>query len=385
MALAACSDDEGVTTESVNQKTLLVFMPWTGDKAGSSGLYPYFEANLDSMESAIIDAKGLGQKRVLVFLSSAPESSTLYELKYERGACTRTTLLEYEGHDYTTTEGLTSLFGTVAQLAPALNYALVVGSHGTGWTRKADWEDYPNRARRRASAAPATRFYGSVADSSYATDVSTLARGIEASGLKMQFILFDDCYMANVETAYELRNATNFLVASTSEIMAVGMPYRTMWPQLISVTPSYSSITSAFNTFFSHYAYPFGTLSAIDCRQVEALAQVMRDINAGYSLADSLRDSVQVLDGFRTPIFFDMSDYVARLGVSPRLQDRYATQLAKVVRSSVTTDSVYSSLYGVGRYLKIRTNCGLTISDPSRNGVALKGMASTAWWKATHE
>lgn len=385
LALAACSDDEGLTPESVNQKTLLVFMPWTGNAAGSSGLYPYFEANLDSMEAAIVAAKGLGQKRMLVFLSSGPETSTLYEVTYDRGACTHTTLREFAGHDYTTRAGLAALFTTVAEAAPALNYALVVGSHGTGWTRKADWTDYPNRARRRAKAAVPTRFFGSVADSTYATDIATLAGGIEDAGLTMQFVLFDDCYMANVETAYELRNATRFLVASTSEVMAVGMPYRTMWTQLISATPSYASLTSAFHTFFTSYAYPFGALSAIDCRQVEGLAEVMRDINAGYTLADSLRDSVQVLDGFNTPIFFDMSDYVARLGVSARLQERFDEQMKKVVRSAVTTDTIFSSLYGVGRYLTIRTNCGLTISEPSRNGVALKGLTTTAWWKSTHD
>lgn len=55
---------------------------------------------------------------------------------------------------------------------------------------------------------PATRFFGSVSLSDNAIDISTLAEGIKLSGLKMQYILFDACYMGNVETAYELKDVT---------------------------------------------------------------------------------------------------------------------------------------------------------------------------------
>jgi hypothetical protein len=36
----------------------------------------------------------------------------------------------------------------------------------------------------------------------------------------------------------------------------------------------------------------------------------MKEINSHYTLADSLRDSVQVLDGFNNHIFYDMGSYV---------------------------------------------------------------------------
>ena len=31
--------------------------------------------------------------------------------------------------------------------------------------------------------------------------------------MKMQYILFDACYMGNVETAYELKDVTNYLIS----------------------------------------------------------------------------------------------------------------------------------------------------------------------------
>ncbi len=64
------------------------------------------------------------------------------------------------------------------------------------------------------------------------------ARGIVGAGVKMEYILFDDCYMSSVEVAYELKEATRFLIASTSEMMAYGMPYATVgsscWEILIT-------------------------------------------------------------------------------------------------------------------------------------------------------
>jgi hypothetical protein len=231
---------------------------------------------------------------------------------------------------------------------------------------------------------PETRFFGSANDMNYATDIYTLAQGLNDASMKMQFILFDDCYMANAEVAYELRNVTNYLIASTSEIMAVGMPYASMWTDLASSTPNYSSAVTAFKDFYSSYTVPSGTLSAIDCREMESLAEIMKQINSRNVLPDSLRDSIQVLDGFHKTIFYDMGDYVKKLCNDKGMYEKFSTQLDKTVYSKCYTDSVYSYIYSVPTYFKIKTFSGITISDLSQNDVALKGINRTAWYKATH-
>ena len=283
VSFVACSDDS-VDVDSINKQTLLVFMPWSGSQ-NDQGLYSYFQQNLDSIESAIV-ANGSITGRVLVFLSTSADNSTLYEITYQDKVLQHTTLKKYTGNLYTTSDGITQILNDVKNYAYGLNYAMIIGCHGSGWTFKEDWENYPYRAKQRAYAPisginmakgksgnaypyPTTRFYGSVSDNSYATDITTLAQGIAGAGIKMQYVLFDDCYMANVETAYELRNVTNYLIGSTSEVMAVGMPYQTMWSSLNSATPSYESAVNAFNTFYSNYQYPYGTLAAIDCRKLD--------------------------------------------------------------------------------------------------------------------
>ena len=400
MTFTGCSE-EAFDTDSVNKQTILVFYPWTGSQS-STGLLGYLQNNIDSICDGIIDRKGLNNSRVLVFLSDNYNHSMLYDLQYNATtkSVDRVPLKEYEGASYASAEGIADILNEVKTQANALNYALIVGVHGCGWTYASDWSRYPYYARPSVTRprdnnfsgiqfgpdpnAPLTRFFGSVSLAENAMDISTLAEGIRESGLKMQYILFDACYMSNIETAYELKDVTNYMIASGSEIMAAGLPYRSMWSYLNSSTPNYSSIVSTSVNFYKNSSAPFCNLAAIDCRQVEKLAGVMKDINAEYQLSASVSlDSIQHLDGFRPNLFYDLETYVDSLHPSGYLLDQFKSQLKLTIKASDHTDEAYTCIYSSDSF-KIKNYCGITISDPSQHSVAIKGREKTGWWKATH-
>ena len=400
MTFTSCSE-EAFDTDSVNKQTILVFYPWTGSQS-STGLLGYLQNNIDSICDGIIDRKGLNNSRVLVFLSNKYNHSTLYDLQYNATtkSVDRVPLKEYEGTSYASAEGIADIMNEVKTKASALNYALIVGVHGCGWTYASDWSRYPYYARPSVTRpsdnnfsgiqfgpdpnAPLTRFFGSVSLAENAMDISTLAEGIRESGLKMQYILFDACYMSNIETAYELKDVTNYMIASGSEIMAAGLPYRSMWSYLNSPTPNYSSIVSTSVNFYKNSSAPFCNLAAIDCRQVEKLASVMKDINAENQLQASVNlDSIQHLDGFRPNLFYDLETYVDSLHPSGYLLDQFKSQLKLTIKASDHTDEAYTCIYSSDSF-KIKNYCGITISDPSQHSVAIKGREKTGWWKATH-
>ena len=400
MTFTSCSE-EAFDTDSVNKQTILVFYPWTGSKS-YTGLLGYLQNNIDSICDGIIDRKGLNNSRVLVFLSDKYNHSTLYDLQYNATtkSVDRVPLKEYEGASYASAEGIADIMNEVKTKASALNYALIVGVHGCGWTYASDWSRYPYYARPSVTRpsdnnfsgiqfgpdpnAPLTRFFGSVSLAENAMDISTLAEGIRESGLKMQYILFDACYMSNIETAYELKDVTNYMIASGSEIMAAGLPYRSMWSYLNSSTPNYSSIVSTSVNFYKNSSAPFCNLAAIDCRQVEKLASVMKDINAENQLQASVNlDSIQHLDGFRPNLFYDLETYVDSLHPSGYLLDQFKSQLKLTIKASDHTDEAYTCIYSSDSF-KIKNYCGITISDPSQHSVAIKGREKTGWWKATH-
>ena len=400
MTFTSCSE-EAFDTDSVNKQTILVFYPWTGSQS-STGLLGYLQNNIDSICDGIIDRKGLNNSRVLVFLSDKYNHSTLYDLQYNATtkSVDRVPLKEYEGASYASAEGIADIMNEVKTQASALNYALIVGVHGCGWTYASDWSRYPYYARPSVTRprdnnfsgiqfgpdpnAPLTRFFGSVSLAENAMDISTLAEGIRESGLKMQYILFDACYMSNIETAYELKDVTNYMIASGSEIMAAGLPYRSMWSYLNSATPNYSGIVSTSVNFYKNSSAPFCNLAAIDCRQVEKLASVMKEINAQYQLSASVSlDSIQHLDGFRPNLFYDLETYVDSLHPSGYLLDQFKSQLKLTIKASDHTDEAYTCIYSSDSF-KIKNYCGITISDPSQHSVAIKGREKTGWWKATH-
>ena len=399
MGAAGCEEAEDI--ESINKQTVFVYMPWTGS-ASQRGLYPYFQMNLDSIYAAIQNRGGLDKSRLVVFLSTSSEKSSLFEVTYDGTECQKQVLKEYAGRDYTTREGLTQVLNDVKGYAYGLNYAMIIGSHGVGWTFKDDWTDYPYRAKPFGRTATGeddpfsayhgeltdahTRFFGSLDDiNGYGMDVPTLAEAIKAADMKMQYIYFDDCYMATVEVAYELREVTNFLVASTCEMMAAGTPFLSSWSYMATPTPNYASMVSNFVKFYKNTTVPYATLSAIDCRNMDQLALMMKEVNNMFKFDETLLDNVQVLDGFNEPIFYDMGSYLEHLCPQTNAYNQLVSVLKKTVPSSECTETFYSYLYSEPRTYEIKSFSGITISDPSQNEVALRGKKKTGWWKATHE
>ena len=404
--------DEAIDVESVNKQTIFVFYPWTGG-TNTSGLTSFLENNVDSICEGIVAKKGLNNSRVMVFISQNYRKSYLIDLQYDGNTKTviRDTLKTYDEATYTTAEGFAEILNEVKRRAEALNYSLIIGAHGCGWTYKSDWVHYPYMARPNAGFAqkgntsyptatcnfsgiqfgpdpnkPVTRFFGSVSLEENALDVPTLAEGIKLSGTKMQYILFDACYMGNVETAYELKDVTNFMISSSSEVMGAGYPYKTIWSYLNSSAPNYLGLVNGTVNFYKNSSVPFCNMAAIDCRQMDNLAQVMKEINSKYTLSSSVPlDSIQPLDGFSPNLFYDMSVYVDSLVPSGSLKDKFNSQMKLTIKAAAHTEQAYTGLMSYrGTTFKVKNYCGLSISDPSQHSVAIKGREKTGWWKATH-
>lgn len=376
LLITSCSDDNGPAPIPNTEKTLLLYMPWssTAQEPYSNTLYPCFMENLASIERAIGQQGGLGSTRLLAFVSQSPTYSALVEIKYQGGTCLRDTLKRYEGHAYTSASGIASLLGDVRHYAEAPTYAMVIGSHGTGWIPR----DVTNYYRSRA--------FGGV-EPEFMTEISTLASGISQAGMTMQFIAFDDCYMAGIEVAYELRHAASHLIASTSEIMSEGLPYRQIWKYLSAQNPDYRAIVNEFYTYYSHFAYPYGTLSVIDCAQVDNMASLMTDFNHRYVFDESRLDQLQKLDGMRQTIFYDMGSYIDQL-CDANDQAQFVLLVQRLVPYHAHTPKIWTDLSSYnGGFSTVAVNkfCGITISDPTTNTYVVGRKSMTAWWKATHD
>ena len=362
-----------------NEQTVFMYLPW------SSNLTANFKQNINDLRK-VVAKNVLKNERVIVFMCTTPTEAALFELVYkDEKEVERKNYKNYEypSPEYTTVEGIASILNDVETYAPAKRYAMIIGCHGMGWIPVSN-----TQSRSRFSATkrhweyenvPMTRLFGGTSPE-YQTDITTLAEGITRVGLQMEYILFDDCYMSGVEVAYDLKDVTEHLIASTSEVMAYGMPYAEIGEYLIGKV-NYEKICEGFHSFYSNYtAMPCGTLAVTDCSELENLATIMKDINSQYTFDPTSIGTLQRLDGYSPVIFFDCEDYVSRLCPDQGLLAQFKEQLDKTVPFKRNTDYYYTMTRGK---IKIDTFSGITISDPSTSTEAAK-KKETAWYMATH-
>lgn len=332
----------------------------------------------------VISQGVLKNERVVVFLHTTTTEASLFELKYDNGNVVRHTIRSYNNHPHTTAAGITDIINDVKTYAPAKRYAMTVGCHGMGWipsssskSRSADQKEY-----WEYEGVPQTRWFGGF-EPEYQTDITTFAQGIQDAGVKLDYIVFDDCYMSTIEVAYDLREVTDYLIASPCEIMIHGMPYDKIGPYMFGDV-DYESIANEFYNFYSNYSVmPCGTIAVTKCSELEALAQVMKEINTKYAFDPSLETSLQTMDGYSPTIFFDYGDYVAKLCKDDQeLLEKFNGQLERTVPSKYKRHTEYYYTMSKGK-IKINTYSGVTISDPSRHSNASQ-KANTEWYKATH-
>lgn len=354
-----------------------MYLPWSSD------LTSYFYANVSDLKSVI--KKGvLKKERVVVYFATSATEANLFELVYENGDCIEKPLKNYAytNPDYTTAEGITSILNDVQAFSPAKRYGIIIGCHGMGWLpvdgissraagQKMHWE---------YEGVPLTRYFGGKTQQ-YQTNITTLAKGITNAGIKMEYILFDDCYLSTIEVAYDLKEATDYIIACPTEIMAIGMPYAEIGQYLIGDI-DYYGISDGFYNFYKNYSMPCGTIGITKCSELDNLAAIMKEINSRFTFNASQTDHIQRMDGYTPVIFFDYADYVTKLCTDNELLTRFEAQLERAVPTEYRRHTAYYYSMNKGK-IPINTYSGITISDPSENVLAIP-KTKTAWYEATH-
>ncbi len=398
LVLVACDDKNTYEEPVAPQQTLLMYFPWSGNDSGSTGLLSHFLTNIDDMEEAIRYNAPEGC-RVLVYLverkvetgiggaTNTYFEGSLQELKARGGKVERVQLTSYRDPDMTEAEQIARLLKDVQAYAPAPRYAMTIGCHGMGWipatATKAVSREGAEREYWEYEGAEQTRWFGGMT-AEFQTEIPTLAEAIRRAGMKMEYILFDDCYMSSVEVAYELKDVTDYLIGSTSEIMAEGFPYTEIGALLLGEVDYEGICESFYQYYMERNSYPCGTVAVTVCRELEALAEVMKRINAASEgLTASELSQVQVLDGYDPCRFYDLGDYVNFYCKDAALRGEFERQLERAVPAAFRrhTPTFYSMTSGE---TDINAFSGITTSDPSLSPLVVDVKGSTAWWKATH-
>lgn len=355
------------------KRTVLVWL------AGDNDLSADCEAKIEALRAGW---RYTGS-RCLIYYDAADAPPRLLSL---RGGCAVTpapyveTVAEYPEEDSAGADVLGRVLREVMADYPADSYGLVFASHASGWMPEGAFPP----------GAIASRSFGRDSHSGNAgrateMELEELAAALPDGGL--DFILFEACHTAGVETAYALRRKADYLLVSSAELLLPG--FREIYPAhgrlLFDTSRPVEEALAAFGQAYFEWVrsqpadYASATLSLIRTQAMEALAAGVRAL-AGKTAAEAWKDTdgLQHFDrpqyyGYGTPLFYDLGAWCERLGGAA------AYRLGLVEKVVVWKAATPAFLLSYGGF-EIRTYSGLTTYVPAADRPSLDDeWRRTAW------
>lgn len=244
VSLIACHD-ELPAPQVEAERTVIIYM------MAENSLAHFAQNDLEEMAGV---ASTVGTDVNVVIYVDDRSTPVIYTLTAKKGL---TRWYNY-ANDQISTDSLTMLttLRKIVSSFPAKTYSLTLWSHGTGWTPQSRTIGVDNGEN-------------SFSNSGLQMEVPTL-RGVLEQLPHMEMVFFDACLMQSIEVAYELKDVTDYMVGSPSEIPGNGAPYHHIMPYLVK-----GDAEGVARAYYDYYTTREGVaLGVVDCRQLDALAEV---------------------------------------------------------------------------------------------------------------
>ncbi|MCR5198687.1 MAG: hypothetical protein K6D55_07890 [Prevotella sp.] len=264
--------------------------------AGDNNLQQFI---IDDVKQMMEGSKLLGKDcNLLLFVDQ--KGKLPYFMKLENGDTLRVKTLEEEVKS-SNAETLRSAMKWMVDNYEARNYGLVLWGHADGWVV---WQPAQSRPRRS---------YGQdTTGGEEWMNISEMADAL-ATLPNLRFIFADCCCFQCVESAYELRHVTDYLIGSAAEIPGEGAPYQTVIPHLFDQREDFYTLVcdDYFEQVSVGYQEPVSVVKSSEMDQLAqatraALTQSLQPINEqGENYPD-----VEGLIYYYDQTLFDMQDFM---------------------------------------------------------------------------
>lgn len=291
------------------------------------------------------------------------------------GRPVRDTLATLEtGALLTEKETLGNALKLICDRFPSDHYGLIYSSHGTGWLPQG-YYDNPVKSESVAPQSLGVEVEESGKTSKYLEmDIKDFAQALP---VHFDYIILDACLMGGIEVAYELKDRTDAIVFSATEIMSSGFEYSTIVSHLLN--PGGTDLEAICREYYELYVQTEGsTVACIDCSGLDALADLCAVLFDKYRTAMAGVDPESVQGFFREDhhYFYDLADIFLKAGASDSDLAALASALGGCVRHKYAAKKFLS--------IKIDTFCGLSMYLPCDGYPYLdKYYRTLAWNKAT--
>lgn len=360
IGLGSCSSDEPTPVtpdEPSTPRTVLVYI------VAENNLSSQAPRDLQEMREASV-AGHFGDSRLLVYYDIKNNEPELIEINSDGST---TTLKSYSNEVMSvTSQRLEEVIADSRAIALARKYGLIFWGHGTGYVQ---------------DGLPSTLSYGGEdkGNKSYWMNSTTMAQVLEKKNF--DWIYFDCCFMACIETVYELRHATDYILASATELPGEGMPYhltlRHLMPQDSDLPAAVFETYNYYNTTKSGYDRTC-TMSLIKTEGLDNLAATVRQLYAsGVTAPDDY-----IPQAFQTDYchnrygwsYYDLAHYINALSPDNAI---FNDAFNQVVINAYATPRLWNDI-SLENHRGLSTLIIESSNDPN---IAKYNYDQLAWWR----
>ena len=323
----ACRKDTG--EEELCLRTLLVYLGRDNNLSGMD----------EDKLGYILQGWNGKDGRLLIFQDTKQDKPCLLEVYHINGENQTRMIAEYENENSADPQLLRQVIEETIRLYPAQSYGLIVFSHASGWLPEG------------ALVAPRSI----IEDGKKEMELIDFAAAIP-EGL-FDFIIFESCFMAGIEVMYELKDKTEYILASSAELLSPGfaVTYQTSIDYLFSEEPDLLQFARDVFAWIDRQSnvYRSGTISLVKTGELTALGNFIR--TADWSTGNTDTRGIQYFDRYAYHLFFDFGDYYRQRTDN----EAVASELTRLINECVCYKA--ATPYFMMKYgFEIKSHSGLT-------------------------
>ena len=301
--LTACSNDKEEVVIPA-KRTVIVYMAAENTLSGNA------QSDINEMIQGVKKISKYDNLIVFVDRANSKEKPFIIRLQ-DNDKQPADTIRKYE-QDFLTSDPdkMKEVVGWTMTHYPADDYGLVLWGHGNGWV-------IMNESQRAIALDNGTNI---AKNDGQWLDIPDLHNVLKALPHSFKFIFADCCNMQNVEVAYELRDVTEYYIASPAGIPGDGAPYQTIIPDIFL----YDDVQMYTKTCDDYYAKTDNEnghlpISAIKTKELPSLASATKEILQKIYKADTPINTDGLIyyysysaNNAKEHVMYDMNDFLLR-------------------------------------------------------------------------
>ena len=302
----SCQKDHEDPIPDPALRTIVMYM------VPDNALYPFALDNIEQIRQSWDDFDG----NLVIYLDPPSDIPRMMHIKKGgSGQGMAEVIHQYSEQNSASPSVMRSIIQQAFSEFPSQKTALILWGHGTGWLPPSTYTISKKMGLRDDAWHLPQGFVKSFGlDNNVEMSIPELESAIPQN---LDFILFDVCLMGGVEVAYQLRNKTEYILASPTEILGTGLPYNQILPMLFNPRVNLERIAELYYDFYNEQTdiYRSASIGLIRTAELENLASTVKNIvkDRSQTIRELNLSEVQTLDRLYRHLFYDLGDFIRQI------------------------------------------------------------------------